>query len=134
MRTREPGGGNSVSFIGVDEVECARADQAANGEGRRNLEEAARSVMHGNTRGSCALAKGRALRCEKFGFMAAGAQPIKKKKSLVLSTAPGGFQIDKQGPHVRSPLALSLAVTSFPSFVYLSRTERAAICAIRAPR
>src|SRR5882762_2104959 len=66
--------------------------------------------------------------------MAAFVQPLQQKIKLILAAPPFLLQIHQQRNHrVPSRVSRSAAI-SFPSFWYFKRTERAAICAIRAPR
>jgi len=93
--------------------------------------------VHGNSGGLCALAQRGICGRDKFGLVAAFEKALEQKQSLILAAAPGGFEIDEQRLHVAAsprPLVLDLAAIKRPSFAYLRRTERAAICEISAPR
>jgi len=83
----------------------------------------------------CALSERRALCGHKFRFLAVGAEPFQYQKSLILTAAPGCLEIHHERLHGFSPLAPGCSCSiNLPSLAYFSRTERAAICEIRAPR
>src|SRR5207249_9356915 len=74
---------------------------------------------------------------DKFGLMAALEEAFEQEQSLILAAAPGDFKIDEQRLHEAAsprPLMLELAAMRRPSFGYLRRTERAAMCEMSAPR
>src|SRR2546423_43516 len=122
-----------MRFIDVDEFKAARPEEKTDFErGLRTFGEAVHR-MHPYASGSCAFFQRRARDHDKFRFVPAGPQPLQEQQHLVLTAAPFGFQVDQQRLHEGVSLTAP-AFTSFPSLEYLRRTERAAICAIRAPR
>src|SRR5229473_2677403 len=66
--------------------------------------------------------------------MTARVKSLQEQQRLILSAAPRGLQVDEKRSHAPTPGLLWSASISFPSFAYFRRTERAAICAINAPR
>src|SRR4029077_16492211 len=56
------------------------------------------------------------------------------QQRLILPTTPRGFQVDQQRLHRREPALACASLTKRPSLAYFRDTERAAICAISAPR
>src|SRR6267142_3839283 len=84
--------------------------------------------MHGNLRLRGTFCEWGILCCQQSGVVSTVAKSSQGKQRLALPAAPFALQVHIQ--HFHSCARFPALLTSCPSFLYFSRTERAAIWAI----
>jgi len=88
-----------------------------------------------DTPGFSAIAQSRAFRGNQFRSVTSRLEAFQHQEGLVLAAAPFRVQVNEENIHeLAAPVPRPLAAISLPSLAYFNRTERAAMCAMRAPR
>ena len=134
MGAREPGGGERMGLVDMDEIEAARGEQLANFPGSEEARSAVGDLMDADAGFGASSGQGGTACREQLGGVPAFVEAFEQQEELVLTAAPFRFEIGEQRNHGAPARRARSASMSFPSFEYFLRTVRAAICEIKAPR